>query len=101
MAGVAVLQPLFEAGLTASVRTDNRLVVTPSERITPALDAHIRTNRDELIAAIRDPNKAGPPPLDWPPPEPAWFTAWMEPDDRRRAELMAAGKARIAGRHSR
>ena len=36
-------------------------------------------------------------PIDWPPTAPPWFAAWMKADDRRRAETMAAGKARRGG----
>jgi hypothetical protein len=96
MAVAAVLEPLITAGLTAALRPDRRLVVTPSERITPALDVHIRTHRAELTAAL----EAAPKPLDWPPPAPGWFADWMAQDDARRAQTMAAGKARLALRHN-
>jgi hypothetical protein len=33
-----------------------------------------------------------------PPPAPSWLAGWMELDDRRRAETMAAGKARLQQR---
>jgi len=92
MAAQAVLEPLIAAGLIARVRTDGRLTVYPEQRITPALDAHIRTHRDELIAALT----ATPKPLDWPPPEPAWFAAWMAQDDARRIATMAAAMRRKA-----
>lgn len=92
MAGSTVLEPLIAAGVTAAIRYDGRIVVSPAERITDALDAHIRNHRDELIAALAAPRAA---PLGWPPPEPVWFTEWMETDDARRAATMAAGKRRL------
>jgi hypothetical protein len=90
-----VLEPLIAAGLIARVRGDGRLTVYPEQGITPALDAHIRIHRDELIAALSVVHAHERQPLDWPPPEPAWFAAWMEADDRRRAETMAAGRRRL------
>jgi hypothetical protein len=89
-----VLEPLITAGLTAAVRPDGRLAVSPSERITPAVDAHIRAHRAELIAVLAVPTQPQEP-LDRPPPEPArsepaWFAAWMREDDARRIATMAA-----------
>jgi len=40
-------------------------------------------------------------PVDSLPPAPPWWAAWLEEDDRRRAQTMAAGKARLALRHNR
>jgi len=93
MAVPAVLEPLIAAGLIARVRGDGRLTVYPEQAITREADAYIRTHRDELIAVLAP----IPPPrlLDWPPPEPLWWAAWMADDDRRRAELMRAAKARL------
>jgi hypothetical protein len=85
MTAQPVLEPLIAAGLIARVRADGRLTVYPEQAITPALDAHIRGHRAELIAIL----------TDWPPPEPAWFAAWMREDDARRAATMAAGKRRM------
>src|ERR1035441_10039916 len=97
MAVAAVLEPLIAAGLTVAVRPDGRLAVTPSQRITPLLDAHIRTHRDELIAAL----SAHAPTrrlMDWPPSRPSWWAEWMKADDERRRVTMAAGKARKSQR---
>jgi hypothetical protein len=44
------------------------------------------------------PRCAESPPLNWPPPAPMWFSAWMELDDSRRAETMAAAMRRKAER---
>lgn len=101
MAAHPVLEPLIAAGLTAALRPDGRLTVGPSERITSALDVHIRTNKDELIRALSVVPAPARQLLDWPPPRPPWWAEWMEADDRRRAETMAAGKARLARRHNR
>jgi hypothetical protein len=92
MTAQPLIEPLIAAGLTVAMRTDQRLVVTPSWRITPALDAHIRAHRDELIAAL---SAVPVKPL---PPAPPWLAAWMEQDDARRAATMAAGKRRLAAR---
>jgi len=86
-----VFEPLIDAGLTVTVRHDGRLLVAPSERITEALDVHIRAHRDELIAAL----ETTPRLFDWPPPAPAWFAAWMEADDALRAATMLAGRQRL------
>lgn len=91
----AVLEPLIAAGVTATIRADARLVVCPAERITSDLDAYIRGHRDELIAALAAPFQP-PQPLDWPPPEPAWFAEWMREDDARRTRTMAAAMQRRA-----
>jgi hypothetical protein len=93
-----VLEPLIAAGLTAVLRPDRRLAISPSQRITPAIDAHIRAHRDELIVALSALPVAAVQPLDWPPPEPPWWAEWMETDDARRAATMAAGKARLQQR---
>jgi|GEM_PF-6794323 len=99
MTAQPILELLIAAGLTVDVRPDGRLTVRPSDRITSALDVHIRTHRDELIAALSGGSVSFPPDeLAWPPPEPSWFASWMEEDDRRRATMMAAGKARLARR---
>jgi hypothetical protein len=45
--------------VTAALRPDGRLIVTPSERITPALDMHIRTHRDELTDELRSERAPG------------------------------------------
>jgi hypothetical protein len=97
MTAQPVLEPLIAAGVTAALRPDGRLTISPSQRITPALDAHIRAHRDELLAALSV-VPASPQLLDWPPPRPSWWAAFMEKDDRRRAETMGAGKARLARR---
>ncbi len=92
-----VLEPLIVAGLTVAIRRDGRLVVAPSERITSALDVHIRAHRDELIAALSV-VPASPQLLDWPPPRPSWWGEWTKADDERRRVTMAAGKARKSQR---
>jgi hypothetical protein len=83
MAAHPVLEPLIAAAVTATIRPDGLISVTPKTLITPALDAYIRAHRDELVAALGTP-------LDWPPPEPEWFRAWMREDDARRHATMAA-----------
>ncbi|HVC03836.1 MAG TPA: hypothetical protein VND88_04100 [Candidatus Acidoferrales bacterium] len=97
MAVASVLEPLIAAGLTVAIRPDGRLVVAPSERITAALDVHIRTHRDDLITAL----EAIPKLTDWPQPRPAWWAEWMRDDDARRAATMTRAKARLAARHNR
>jgi hypothetical protein len=97
MTAQPVLEPLIAAGLTVAVRPDGSLAISPSQRITPLLDAHVRAHRDELMAALSAVPAPARQPLDW-PTEHQWFAAWMEKDDRRRAETMAAGKARLAAR---
>jgi hypothetical protein len=57
-----------------------------------------QTQPDELVSALRAVPVAVAQPIDWPPLRPAWFAEWMVEDDRRRAETMAAGKARLARR---
>jgi hypothetical protein len=74
--------------LTAAVRPDGNLAVTPAQRITPLLETHIRAHRDELIRALSV--VPARQPLGW-PPEPSWFRPWMEQDDARRRATMAAG----------
>ena len=95
MTAQPVLEPLIAAGLTARVRSDGRLMVYPEQAITAALDAHIRTHRDELIRALTVRQTPARQALDWPPPEPAWFRQWMQEDDCRRGRLMAVGKQRL------
>lgn len=96
-----ILEPLLAVGLTTVLRPDRKLAISPSQRITPAIDAYIRAHRDELIAAISAMPVAGVQPLDWPPPEAHWWAEWMERDDGRRAETMAAGRARLQRRDGR
>jgi hypothetical protein len=98
MAAQPVLEPLMAAGLTAILRPDRRLAISPEQRITAALDAHIRAHRDELIAALSAVPAAPSRPTQWPPPEPPWRAGWMERDDYRRAEIMSAEKARLRQR---
>lgn len=97
MSANPVLEPLIAAGLTVAVRPDGRLAVTPSQRITPVLDAYIRAHRDELIAALRvhAPTRRL---LDWPPPRPTWWATFREQDDELRRTTMAAAIARKSHR---
>ena len=95
MAVPDVLRPLIAAGLTTKIRADGQLVVRPVERITVVIDAHIRAHRDELIGALTVTHAPARRPLNWPPPEPPWFATWMSADDRRRAEMMFAGRQRL------
>jgi hypothetical protein len=95
-----VLGPLTAAGLTAVIRPDGRLVVAPSERITTAIDAHIRSHRDELVKAL---SAAHPNVLHTATPSgdsQGLPPGWMEQDDARRAATMAAGKRHLAARRS-
>lgn len=50
-----VLERLTRAGLRLTLRADGRIFAGPRERITPELDALIRTHRDELVEALNAP----------------------------------------------
>jgi len=54
-----------------------------------------RTDDVALEHAVSVMPPAAVPPIASPPAAP-WFAAWMAADDRRRADLMAAAKARLA-----
>jgi hypothetical protein len=97
----AILAPLDDAGLQAVLRPDGRVLIGPPGRLTDEVRLFIKDHLDQIVAelALRQASVAALAQLiDWPPPEPAWFARWMEEDDRRRAELMAAAKARLARR---
>lgn len=99
MAAHPVLEPLIAAGLTATVRPDGRLSVTPAALITPELDAYIRAHRDELIAVLTTLSEpiAGTH-LERRPREPDWFKKWMVEDDARRLATLAAALQRKTDR---
>jgi hypothetical protein len=71
------------------------LAKAQSVRTQPQPVAPVRMD-DELASALVAVPAAVTQPIDWPPPEPAWFAAWMAEDDARRAALMAAGKIRLS-----
>jgi hypothetical protein len=78
------------------------LAKAKSVRTQPQPPMRTQRMRDDGLASAQVAVEAAvTQPLDWPPPRPAWFAAWMQADDRRRAETMAAGKARLALRNNR
>jgi hypothetical protein len=92
MNALAVLDHLRTLRVDLSVTPAGKLhVEAPAGTLTYGVHHLLTVHRDALIAALIAPPQ---PPLDWPPPEPPWFTGWMAKDDRRRRETMAAGLRR-------
>jgi hypothetical protein len=71
-------------------------VEAPTGTLTDGLRSDLVEHRDELIAVLAAAATPLPQPLDWPPPEPVWFAAWMREDDARRTRTMAAAMQRRA-----
>lgn len=51
-----VLVPLFKAGVHVEIRWPDRVVVSPSERLTDELRHYIRSNKQEIMLALENSN---------------------------------------------